>query len=557
MQQQLAKSLLDDDDVLIFRHPRRIDAGYVESADGVRSFVVHYGEHELEFDDERDFAFAEALVAARRFRVADAARWCSSDAWPRVREHLEVLVEETVLEREADSRSEAPHAVACTHASRGGRREPLTWSAIGSACARLSAELTGERLGVEVVESLIPVNDLARAALDEAGRQVGENNVAERLRVDVPTEWAVCRYAGSRNAHRCPMNVTALRKVNREWGDTMATLLELRARLVVALAPEAARLTLGQTHLLAMLSLTWSGYLMVRARAPVENGALPSVASSLFMLADGVRMTTAHIFYAGAQVRRADEHVEPAELARVADREQLLVTDTGVCAGPPGKIDELLGLVVDGGIAEGTSQLGASTDVDELLAYAAPAIRAALVGRVLVHETRRRRQALAVELGSGPATELVHGLADDGIAWTITPEQQHAFERSIVALSAEAGRLSARERDHAPALETLWRPAPPSEADDIDRGFAATSARWRALPAALRRTTAAHLADERAMKRAAAELLTALQRRINCALDRTGEAAIVDDRLLAAFFRIDGRPRDLETVLATSYRGTP
>ena len=78
-----------------------------------------------------------------------------------------------------------------------------------------------------------------------------------------------------------------------------------------------------------------------------------------------------------------------------------------------------------------------------------------------------------------------------------------------------------------------------------------------ALPAEIRRAAATLWAEHRAMKRAAAALLTELQRRINRVLGRTEPEVTVDERLLAAFFRLDGRPADLDDVLRASRAGKP
>lgn len=550
---------LQADDVLRFRHPRRLDHGWGESAEGARLFVIHYGELEIEFDDERDFAFAQTLVRQRQFRARDAAGWSSASdsSWERVRGYLEALVREDVLCVGSEpARSSTPPSED-RHQERQHRAHPCTWSSIDATCEQLSLELTGESFGVEHIETLIAVNDLARPALDDAGRQVGENNVDPQLRVETKTQWATCKYPGSRHAHACPMNLTALRKVNRDWSAVTATLLDLRARFVAATAPETTRLSVGQAHLFAMLALAWSGYMMVRRDAPVRNGELPSVASSIFMLADGIRMTTAHMFYAAERLAGADEIVDPIDFVKITDREQLFVTAQGVCAGPPGKIEEFVGLVLDGGVPEAPSQLEPLTgDVGRYLAYAGAATRVALVGRALVHETSRRRELLDHELATlDPLHPLVMGLRralGSGAplrGWSITPERQHAFERALVALFDTAGRLQpSGPTDDPPALASLWQPSVAHEAASLEQHLGRECSSWSSLPARFRALAARLLAEHLATCDRAASLFGRLQSDVNRVLGRTPFDVIVDDRLLRAFFRVHGRPPDLAAV---------
>jgi hypothetical protein len=57
----------------------------------------------MEIDDASLHGFARGLAAhANGFRASDATRWASGDAtydWPRIRELLEALVAERVLQR--------------------------------------------------------------------------------------------------------------------------------------------------------------------------------------------------------------------------------------------------------------------------------------------------------------------------------------------------------------------------------------------------------------------------------------------------------------------------
>ena len=65
---------------------------------GAPELRLHFGAHEISFDDPALFAFGEALARQReRFQAREAMGWVAGLGWTRVQGLLEQLLEEGVL----------------------------------------------------------------------------------------------------------------------------------------------------------------------------------------------------------------------------------------------------------------------------------------------------------------------------------------------------------------------------------------------------------------------------------------------------------------------------
>jgi hypothetical protein len=211
-------------------------------------------------------------------------------------------------------------------------------------------ELTGRPLELGYLELIIPVYRIAHLAMDAEGRQVGEANVFPRqLRLDVPTEWRACPYPGSRYQDDLPMNVTALRSMNKYWKSMMVALQHIR-RAYLQRFPQARQgWTVGDLQRLSALVLTIPAYLLMREPSRVENGHLHPVLSSMYRVTDGVRMIAHHMLFTPTDepTLPPDTPMTGAEIYAYAERHRVFHSDYGVCAGPRSMIEEFLHVLMD------------------------------------------------------------------------------------------------------------------------------------------------------------------------------------------------------------------
>jgi len=372
---------LDADDELVVPEPKRLFSQYSTDASGSAELHVYYGDKEISFDDLELFAFGEGLAAHARFVAGTATTWGKGYEWPRVRELLEQLIEEGILQR-----AEAESSPVLTED--GARPSPLppaqctvprTWSE----CEAITRELTGHSIELGYLELIIPVFRVAHIALDSDGRQVGEANVfPKRLRLDVPTKWRTCLHAGSRYRYDRPMNVTALKTMRQHWPQMMVALLRIREAYLRRFPRARNGWTVGDLETLSTLVLTLPAYLMMRSERRVENGQLHPALSSMFRVADGVRMTM-HLMLFVPTVEptlEGDAPMTRAEIYAYAERNDVFIAEHGVCAGPKAMIEEFLSVLVDGQPIEGAEAVELDAQVQAALEDLDPAFDYALYG---------------------------------------------------------------------------------------------------------------------------------------------------------------------------------
>jgi hypothetical protein len=224
---QVPPPVLEADDELVFPQLKRVVTQYTTDASGTPELHLYYGEKEIVFDEPGLFAFGEGLAKQSRFIAKTAVTWGEGYDWPGVRDLLAQLLDEGILRHASANVSEyGPH--------HGAWPSPLppaqtTVSRTWFECEAITRELVGRPLELGYLELIIPIYRVAHIAMDAEGRQVGEANVFPLpLRLDVPTEWRTCPYAGSRYQDDLPMNVTALRSMSKYWKPTMVALLRIR-----------------------------------------------------------------------------------------------------------------------------------------------------------------------------------------------------------------------------------------------------------------------------------------------------------------------------------------
>jgi len=400
------RTTVDPDDELILPKHKRVIAAYSSNAAGATELHLHYGEKEILFDEPELFAFGEGLARQSRFVARTAASWGAGYDWLRVRTLLETLLEEGVLRH---ARATEPEAVAAA----GARRSPLprarasaprTWIELEA----ITGELTGRPLELGYLESIVPVYRIAHPALDTEGRQVGEANVFPmQLRLDVPTEWRTCPYAGSRYQDDLPMNVTALRSMSKHWKHAMAALLRIRDSYLRRFPRARAGWTVGDLQRVSSLALTLPAYLLMRAQDRVENGELHAVLSSLYRVVDGVRMTMHRMLFTSVNepFLSPEAPMTAAEIYAYAERNTVFLSDHGVCAGPKAMIEEFLRVLVDGQPVEHAEAAPLDAHAEAALAQLDPAFDYCL-----------------------------HGLQAYAVVFSLWPEMARAYER-LMALA--------------------------------------------------------------------------------------------------------------------------
>jgi hypothetical protein len=412
---------------------------------GQRELRLFVADKEISFDDPALFAFGESLVKQAHFSAEDATRWGDGYPWPAVRDLLQQLVDDGVLRRvDADEDLRAPRP------RDDGAREsllppaPATQARSWHDADSVTHALTGRALDPAWLELVVPVFRVAHMALDADGRQVGEANVfPPALRLDVPTRWRECIYAGTRHRSERPMNVTALKSMRAHWGTMMALALRVRQAFLRRYPEAAAGWTVGHLERLSTCVLALPTWLLMRQPGAVANGELHPALSSLFRVTDGVRMTMHQMLFVpiGEPALDPDTPMSAAEIHAYAERNYSFHSEHGVCAGPQAMVDEFLSVLVDGRAPRD----GVSMPLDPQIADAMQAVDAA------IDYGLRGLQAYAVVFSLWPrmarSYEALAGIVDSWAGFGSVPAQQLlARWQGHVDRLREASYLGTEER---------------------------------------------------------------------------------------------------------------
>ncbi|MGE0314483.1 MAG: hypothetical protein AB7P21_22950 [Lautropia sp.] len=378
-EQHDATTSLVPSDMLLLPMQRSVVQQYALNPEGVRELRLFYGDKEISFDDPAFFGFGEALAKQSRFAAGDATGWGGGYAWHEVEPLLAQLVDDGILRRAGEA--DADERVARSGGERASPLPPATCERARdwTACDPLMRELTGRPLEAGHLELVVPVFRVAHPALDADGRQVGEANVfPPALRIDVPTRWRTCIYAGTRFQTERPMNVTALKAMRTHWPAMMALLRAVRAAYLRRFPDAAAAWTVGHLERLSTSVLALPTYLLMREHGRIGNGELHPALSCLFRVTDGLRMTMHQMLFVpvGEPTLDPDAPMTSADILAYAERNYSFHSEHGVCAGPQAMIAEFLSVVVDGNGAE--AQQAALDALDPALKDALSAVEPAL-----------------------------------------------------------------------------------------------------------------------------------------------------------------------------------
>ena len=362
---------------LFVPHRKRLSHTYTINSDGVRELRIDYGIKEITFDEERLFAFGEHICREPSFRGEDAVGWGPGYAWDELQPLLAHLLAEGILQR-GDGDEARPGGLVPSLLPPSACPVARMWSP--SDCESIMQDLANRPIELGYLEVVVPVFRIVHPALDADDRQVGEANVyPQGLRLDRPTEWRTCQYAGSRYRDDKPMNVTALKAMIKHWKPMMAAILEVRRELGRRLGRTTGPWTVNELHTLSSVVLALPAFPLMLGGGTDSPPPLHPVLSSLFRITDGIRMTTFQMLFAPEPTHHADDPLGADELYAFAEHTNLLLGDTGVCAGPEHLIREFLAAVVDGKPVERADPRELPDEVRALLAQMPAAVDYALV----------------------------------------------------------------------------------------------------------------------------------------------------------------------------------
>ncbi len=480
---------LSPEDTLFVSQPRRLLHEKAVGPDGDPILHVYYGDLEITFDDPSLIPFGEKLLVSPRFLAGQTMEWSDGRAypWETVQELLATLRSQGFLTLEEPPAPRAAPRAECPVAHDAASSRDLllnarTWTP--DCCLALSEEVFGTAVEVGHLESLIRCTRIAHPTLDEAGRQLGDENVSPpQLRLDIPAEHRRCTYRGSRHEHALPMNVTGLKLVQGCWPDVLQALQVTKQELLRRRA-RSGPLSLVEVYLYATTVLALPAYLMHRASDPLENGRIPIAISALFRAIDGTRITSRHMLLTGATPFAPEFVPDVEKLFLQAEKEALFIAERGVCAGPPGMIREFLGQVLSvdaAASAEGEALPPALAEVSAATDYALAACeiesivdrlwlrQAPLLEELLVHLAREgsldpASDALRRALTASTNIEaLPFGISH----LTVEARSREAVVQSFSTIIAHCRELRGREAEVVA----------PARAFDEDRGAAALAAR--------------------------------------------------------------------------------
>lgn len=423
---------------------RSIVSHYARNDEGVLELQLLYGDREISFDEAPLFAFGETLALQSTFRAGDAEQWGDGYPWATLRPLFEQLIEEGVLQFAAQ---------VTPHTRRGGARpsplsaaparEPRSWRD----CEEVFTALCGRPLAVGHLEMVVPIFRVAHFALDADGRQVGEANVfPPSLRLDAPTEWRTCPYAGSRYQEARPMNITALRAMRAWWPQMMTLLVAARSAYLARFPAARSGWTVGHVERFATLVLALVSYQVMRGHDGVAGAPLHPALSSLFRVTDGLRMVMHQMLFIpiGEPALSPDTPLDAGAIHAYAERNHSFHSEHGVCAGPTVMIEAFLRAALDGECAPEDTDADLDTTLTQALADLPAAFEYGLLGLAIY----------------GTVFSLWPGMARayDALAEALTP--WHASPQPVRAALADWARGAREGLAHASYLASeAWRAA--------------------------------------------------------------------------------------------------
>ena len=338
-------------DVLFVPNRRRLTHAMLAGPEGKEALHIFYGAKEIVFREPAMMPFGQSLLTVERFRAEEATSWSGKDPydWDQVRGMLEALLNEEILKRFDEAQAVVnTRAFPATLGRNLEGRKPETYSSLHDTVESITQRTVGRAIDLGNLEVVLPVHRVAHPALDEDGRQVGENNVNNHLFLDLPTERRLCNYPGTRYHADGPINSTALKQMMRRWPELLSLTEQFRAAFLKRIPLQAEAMSAGELQLLCTACAASVASLMVRGEKPVPNGQLDGGLAGTIRLIDGVRITTTQMIRDTAGNHGCDRPVTGKSVGDYAEHHSLFMDMWGVCAGPQVLVDEYLSVLVDG-----------------------------------------------------------------------------------------------------------------------------------------------------------------------------------------------------------------
>ncbi len=433
---------INADDELVFPMHKRVIVQYSKDSAGSRELHLYYGDKEISFVEPDLFDFGENLAKQSRFVAKSATEWGNDYEWPRIQPLLEQLIEEGILQHAKASVdiSDAVSSNTCgSPLPPAFTSVPHTWLE----CEAITSVLLGRTLELSNLELVIPIFRIVHVAMDAEGRQIGEANVFPKpLRFEIPTEWQICPYSGSRYLDERPMNVSALKSMRTHWTQMMIVLMEIRNAYLQRFPLNQHGWTIGGLEVLSTVVLALPTYLMMRHRKRISNGALHPALSSLFRATDGLRMIMHQMIFVptGQPALAASTPITSTEIYEYAERNHAFASEHGVCAGPKLMIEDFFDVLINGKQPEDTESVAldpqlktALEDLNPVLDYGLYGLQAFAVIFSFWPLMARTYEQLwqIVENWSGDATDAIQKLSDQLRIQTniVKTQTYHATEK--------------------------------------------------------------------------------------------------------------------------------
>ncbi len=314
----------------------------------------------------------------------------------------------------------------------------------------------------------------ALALRDAEGRLLGEGNSPRHLVDTAEIEWGPSRYPGSRYRHTKPINASALKQLTRHWDDLLVLVASARSEFILRYGSEGP-LSASELWRFSRFTVTIPNYLTNRRDDPVAPDRIPTIASVAFKSIAGIFIIAADMFF---RLIDLEKTFTPDDLIVYADDHGLFEGASGVCAGPPTKMKDLLTLVVTGSASPGPHPDALSAlvgDVDSFFGYALLYTKLEFTKQVAAFALQERLADLYRTIKSSPdlrTTRLGEGIVS-GLNEAIGGHrlqrrllEQQGFRKQLVAtLENELRRL-----EWSPSIgveQAPQQPPPALRADDV------------------------------------------------------------------------------------------
>ncbi len=371
----------------------------------------------------------------------------------------------------------------------------------------------------------------ALALHDTEGRLLGEGNSPRHLVDTAEIEWRPSRYPGSRYRHTKPINASALKQLTRYWDDLLVLVASARSEFVLRYRIEDP-LSASELWRFSRFTVTIPNYLTNRRKDPVAPDRIPAIASVAFKSIAGIFIVAADMFF---RLIDLDKTFTPDDLIVYADDHGLLEGASGVCAGPPTKMEDLLTLVVSGPPSPARHPDALADlvgDVDSFFGYALLYTRLEFTKQVTAFALQERVADLYRTIKTSPelrTTLLGEGIVselDDAIVGHRLQRrllEQEGYRKQLgTTLENELRRL---EWSPSTGVEQAPQPQPALSADDVLASVGQPSGSSERHLLAL---AAEALVDCVTLEKDALGRLQAICDRINHVLDRPIAAVELD-----------------------------